>query len=159
MADQDATTEAQATPPAAPETKTPNDAAQQTQRMFTQDEFDKKLGARLAAEREKFADYDDLKTKAEAHDTITAERDALKAELDAAKAEGLRQRIASEHGIPVELLNGSDEESLTASAQALAAFAESKQGPVGPVVKSVGTGDPAPSRDEAAAAFLASPRG
>ena len=159
MADQDAATEAKATAPEAPEVKTPNDAAEQSQRTFTQAEFDKKLGARLHEEREKYADYDDLKAKAEAHDTLAAEHEAMKAELDAAKEAGLRQRIATEHGVPVELLTGSDEDTLQASAAALAAFAESKQSSVGPVVKSVGSSDPAPSRDEAAAAFLASPRG
>lgn len=55
----------------------------------SQDELNRIIGERLAREREKFADYADLKAKAEAHDAAleAAKTDAEKA-IDAARKEG-----------------------------------------------------------------------
>lgn len=55
----------------------------------SQEEFDRRLSARLNREREKFADYDDLKAKAEAHDKAVedAKTESQKA-IDAARKEG-----------------------------------------------------------------------
>lgn len=162
MSDQEAT-EAKAAAPAAPadsERKaTPNDAAEQSERMFTQTEFDKKMGARLAEEREKFADYDELKARAEAADSAIAERDELQAKVEKAEAENLRARVAADAGVPANLLTGTTEKELTESAQALAEFAESSRGPSGPVVKSVGSDESEASRDDLARAFLGNPQG
>lgn len=47
-----------------------------------QDEFDRMVGARLARERQKFADYDDLKAKASKFDEVDA---ASKSELQKAQ--------------------------------------------------------------------------
>lgn len=55
----------------------------------SQADLDRIVGERLARERAKYADYDDLKTKAEAHDAAleAAKSDADKA-VDAARTEG-----------------------------------------------------------------------
>lgn len=55
----------------------------------SQADLDRIVGDRLARERAKYADYDDLKTKAEAHDAAleAAKSDADKA-VDAARTEG-----------------------------------------------------------------------
>lgn len=57
--------------------------------ITSQDDFDRRLSERLQRERGKFADYADLKKKAEAHDKAleAAKSDADKA-IDAARKEG-----------------------------------------------------------------------
>jgi len=65
-------------------------------RTFTQEELEAQLGARLAREREKFADYEALKEKAAKLDEIEEEQ---KSELEkllerAEKAEAERDRLA-----------------------------------------------------------------
>ena len=102
--------------------------------ITSQEEFDSALSKRLERERAKFADYDELKTKAgqldalsEASQTETekATKRASKAETerDDARAEAMRLRIAVEHGISLEdadlFLTGKDEESLRAQAKRL----------------------------------------
>lgn len=64
-------------------------AADQFSPITSQEDFDRRLSDRLARERGKFADYDDLKKKAEAHDAAleAAKTDAEKA-VDAARKEG-----------------------------------------------------------------------
>jgi len=73
-------------------------------KTFTQAELDKIVSERLAREKAKFADHDDLKKKAARLDEIEAanktelekaqaERDAAKSERDAAKAEAKATRI------------------------------------------------------------------
>lgn len=137
----------------------PADVAEKVQRTFTQEDFDKALGKRLANERAKFADYDELKAKAEAADAAAAEVAELRERLASTEAEALKARIATENGVPVALLHGDTEDELKASAEALAAFAETRRGQVGPVVQSVGSDNNAATRDEFAQAFLANPRG
>ena len=141
-----------------PEVPTPAEVAEKSARTFTQDEFDKKLGARLVEERAKFADYDDLKAKAESADAYASELEELRSRLAAAEAESVKARVAAESGVPVELLHGSTEDELRATAEALAAFADSRKR-VGPVVQSVGSDTGELSRDDIARAFLANPRG
>ena len=52
---------------------------QQEPRTFTQAEVNSIVADRLTRERAKYADYDDLKTKAQQFDTTKAELDALNA--------------------------------------------------------------------------------
>ena len=51
--------------------------AQQENRTFNQDEVNAIVADRLTRERAKYADYDDLKAKAQQFDTTKAELDAL----------------------------------------------------------------------------------
>lgn len=109
----------------------PDDSA--SPRSFSQDE----LNAILAEDRRKnaarFADYDELRTKAKAFDDAeeaskselqklqdqlaAAQRDAQTATLGA-----LRANVAQSKGVPADLLSGSSEEDLIASADRLIAF-------------------------------------
>lgn len=100
----------------------------------SQDELNEALKERLARERSKFADYDDLKAKASKFDELEAANKSeiekandakTQAEQRAAKAEAdaLRWKVAAKHGISDEdaelFLTGTDEETLTKQAQRL----------------------------------------
>lgn len=121
--------------------------------ITTQEEFDAAIKARLSREKEKYADYDQLKSLVEdlkkenvdLKSTIEANRQS-KADADKQLEEmqnqisnyetaSLRTRIALQHGLPYDLadrLQGTDEESFKADAERLAGFMKSNQ-PVAPV--------------------------
>lgn len=116
----------------APETT----GAVDTPKVFRQEDLDRIIEARLARERQKYADYEDLKRKAEAFDRLQREQmseaERLRAELEEERAlrakverEALVHRIAAEKGVPAHLLVGNTEDELTASADALIEFRES----------------------------------
>lgn len=94
---------------------------QQEPRTFTQAEVNSIVADRLTRERAKYADYDDLKTKAQQFDTTKAELDALNA---ANTQRDMRARVAASTGVPVELLTADTEEACTAQAQAALKFAK-----------------------------------
>lgn len=125
--------------PATPEggnTSGETPAADEFKSITSQEEFEQRLGKRLERERGKFADYDDLKTKAakldeiEAANQTEAEKQAkrladLEAELSTTRRDSLRIKIASANGITdaedIDLfLTGTDEETLTKQAKRLA---------------------------------------
>lgn len=108
------------------------------EKTFTQGEMDAIIGERLAREREKYADYDDMKAKAakfdEAEDAQKTElqkaqekASSLEKELNEMKAAKkiteIRNKVAKETGVPAELLNGNDEETCKAQADAIKKFA------------------------------------
>ena len=108
--------------------------------ITSQEELDKLIGARINTVKSKFADYDDLKAKAakfdEAEEANKSElqkaQDAARAAEDrASRAEqtALRARIAAEMNVPVEVLSGTDEESVKASAQKVLDWANSNKKP------------------------------
>lgn len=94
--------------------------------QFTQDDVDKLVAKARGEEKrkasERFADYDDLKTKSK---TVEQQLADLQTQLSASNARALRSDIATAHGISAEdrdlFLTGTDEESLTRQAKALAA--------------------------------------
>lgn len=105
----------------------------------TQEDLDRIIEQRLARERAKFADYEDLKAKAEAHDAYVEsqktddqrraeELEALRAENARLRVESLRNKVVDavekETGVrvPAALLTGDDEAALTAAAKALVEF-------------------------------------
>lgn len=120
----------------------------------TQEELDRILGARISREREKYADYEDLKLRAkksdeenadllltinnqnqsiQEHEAIIAAKDAEIAErqkiIDSYELNQLKTQIALKHGIPYSLaerLQGADEESLQADAEKLSALMKPK---------------------------------
>lgn len=107
------------------ETVTTAAGEQQEPRTFTQTEMNSIIADRLARERAKYADYDDLKAKAQQADTVQAQLDAL----NAANAQrDMRARVAAATGVPVELLTGDTEEACTAQAKAIKQFAEQDPG-------------------------------
>lgn len=95
---------------------------------FTQADVDRIVADRLKREREatkaKYADYDDLKTKAAGAQTAEERMAELEKEIKATKHEALKRRVQAAHQISDEdadlFLTGADEESLTAQAKRLA---------------------------------------
>lgn len=103
------------------------------EKKLSQADVDRIVQERLARERQKYADYDDLKAKAEAADSsktdlekLTEQIEALKAENEGNKTKALRSEIASAKGVPAALLTGSTQEELEAQADALLKFAEDR---------------------------------
>lgn len=103
------------------------------EKTFTQTDFDRIVGERVAKERQKFADYGDLKAKAQQleeleaaqqsdMDKLTGERDTLRTRADEAAVENLRLRVAVEKGLVgerawiAERLRGNTEEEMSADA-------------------------------------------
>lgn len=108
-------------------------------KTFTQAEVDAIIGDRLKREREKFADYSDLKTKAEEYDKQQAaskselqkeqeKSAALQKEIEAMKKKSTiaeaRAKVAKDTGVPIECLSGEDEDSCKAQAEAILKFAK-----------------------------------
>lgn len=114
--------------------------------ITTQDELDRVIGQRIARERAKFADYDEIRAQlaSAVRDKDTAERELgdlqkayaeLETRLATAERSELRLRVAAEKGVPADLLNGDTEDALVAAADALLAFqrsagASSNHGPI-----------------------------
>lgn len=108
----------------------------------TQEELDRIIGEQLARQKEKFADYDQLRTRVTELET---EKTGLESALAEAKkssdtiaelqskiagyeTSALRTRVALANGLPFDLaerLQGDDEVSLTADAERLASFLKS----------------------------------
>jgi uncharacterized membrane protein YdfJ with MMPL/SSD domain len=122
----------------------------QGEKTFTQSELNAIIADRLSKVTEKYADYDDLKTKAQKYDEAeeaskselqkaTEARDALQAELEGyKKADAIRQvrdKVATEKGLPANLLTAETEEECAAQADAILSFA---QKPDYPTVKDGG---------------------
>lgn len=101
--------------------------------IASQEALDKIVQSRIARERAKFADYDELKAAADKLKTFeeSQKTEAQKAQerLDAAEKRAVelelkadRAEVAAAKGVPVELLNGSTREELEAAADALIKF-------------------------------------
>ena len=117
---------------------------QEESKVFTQDELNAIVGDRLKRERDKYADYDSLREKAQKYEEM---EEANKSELEKAKERAqtleaelnglkkaeslrvLREKVANEAGIPANLLTAEDEESLTAQANAIRDFAKGNSYP------------------------------
>lgn len=120
----------------------------------TQEELDRIIQDRIARERDKFADYDELKTKVtdyetqvatlqkaidesnatiKSHDDTVAE---LNSKIASYETSSLRTRIAIQNGLPLDLaerLVGDDEESIKADAERLASFVTKPKTPSAPL--------------------------
>lgn len=116
--------------------------------ITTQEDLDKVIGARLAREREKFADYDDLKAAA----SKLAEAEARLSQIDAQAAlDKIRNDVAQEVGVPADLLRGSTKDELTAHASALAEALKAR--PSVPVIPTQGATPSVSDADSARRAF------
>ena len=114
----------------------------------TQEELDAVIKARLSREREKYADYEDLKKQLadfEAKELtyqntindlktreteLTSQVDSLNGDLTQTRLQTAKQRIATEYGLPLdfaERLKGDDEDSFKADAEQLAIHFAQKQ--------------------------------
>jgi len=129
---------------------------------FSQADVDaavEKIAAKIRAEERqkvsaKFADYDDLKKKAEGAKTAEERMAELEKEISATKHEALKRRVQAAHGIADEdadlFLTGADEESLIAQAKRLSER-ESQRKKQGNRVPGEGTSPAAKAGDERAA--------
>lgn len=149
------------------------------EKTLTQSEVDRLLGERLAREREKYADYDDLKAAAsrlkEIEDAGKSEQQKLAdqlaaaqrqiAERDAALAEAtqasLRATVAADKGVPASSLTGSTKEELEAAADQLIAWRDAAKSatrrttaPTGLKSGASSSGDTSANPKEAAALAL-----
>ena len=116
--------------------------------ITTQEDLDKVIGARLAREREKYADYDDLKAAA----SKLAEAEARLSQIDAQAAlDKIRNDVAQEVGVPADLLRGSTKDELTAHASALAEALKAR--PSVPVIPTQGATPSVSEADSARRAF------
>ncbi len=122
--------------------ETVNQDTQQVQeetRTFTQEELDRIVGERLQRERAKYADFEALKEKASKFDQIeeqskselqkvTERADALQKELDGMKKADairlVRESVAQETGVPVNLLHGETKEECEEMAKAILSYAK-----------------------------------
>ena len=116
----------------ADEVKDVTTPSNEPERTFTQSELNAILGDRLAQERKKYADYDELKGKAAKFDEA---EEASKTELQKAKElnadlqkkldafqkaeteRKLKEKISQETGVPVSVLRGETEEDLRSQAE------------------------------------------
>lgn len=93
------------------------------EQTFTQADVDRIVRERVKREREKFADYDELKAKAGEAQTAEERIAALEWEVASSRLEALRRRVQAAHGIADEdaelFLTGQDEDTLTAQAKRL----------------------------------------
>lgn len=118
---------------------------QEEPRTFTQEEVDKIVGDRLQRERAKYADFEALKEKAAKFDAAeeaqkselqkaTERAEALQKELDILKhadsVRSIRDKVATETGVPASLLNADDEEGCKVQAKAILEFAKPQGYPV-----------------------------
>lgn len=106
---------------------------------FTQADVDRIVQERVARERSKFPDYDELKSKAGETQTLEQRIAEMEARTKAAEAEAARSRVAAEFGISTKkgpngepsdadlFLTGADESTLTAQAQRLAGREEDRK--------------------------------
>lgn len=109
-----------------PAEKAPGESQAET---FTQDQVNQLVGQARQDERRKatskFADYDDLKARAEGAESVEQQLAELRGENARIARDNLAARIAAQHGIPPEdadlFLTGADEQTLQAQAQRLAA--------------------------------------
>lgn len=101
--------------------------------ITSQEDFDRAIQDRIARERKKFADYDDLKVKAdklaeiEAANQTEAEKAAARAEVAEKRAaefeiKAIRAEVAAAKNVPIDLLSGSTKDELEAAADALIQF-------------------------------------
>ena len=121
-----------------------NGSGENQNKTFTQEEVNAIIGERLARQAEKYADYDDLKTKAAECDKQQEESKTelqkaqeksakLQEKVDrmekAGKIRDIRDKVSHDTGVPVELLTGEDEESCSKQAANILKFAKGSKYP------------------------------
>lgn len=122
-------------------------------RTYTQAEIDQMIEDRLHRERKKFADYEEIKAKAEKYDAAeeankselqkaTERAEALQKQVDTfTKAEEVRKirvEVSEATGIPASLLTAETKEACEEQAKAIAEFKANNEPPAYPTVKDGG---------------------
>lgn len=110
-----------------------------TEKTFTQDEVNGIVSERLKRVEAKYEDYDQLKEKAAKLDKIEEENKTelerateraaeLQGELDTLKKanelKAIKEKVASETGVPVNLITGTTEEECMEIAKAISEYAK-----------------------------------
>lgn len=137
-------------------------------KTFTQDEVNSIVGKRVAEERAKFGDYDELKKRAAEFDKLKSGNETelektvkklndLQKKIDGMEREktvsAIRQKVADEKKVPVSLLYGTTEEDCNKQADLILDFSKKS---TYPELKDGGETSPTPSgktRDQFAAWF------
>ena len=95
----------------------------------TQEEFDAAIKDRIERERQKFGDYDEIKTQRDTALTAVAEHEQtitqLKSDIDGLKLDAAKTKIAHEYGLPQEMasrLTGSNDEEIRKDAEGISAL-------------------------------------
>ena len=108
---------------------------EQEGQSFSQDDVNRIVQERLQREREKYSDYDDLKTAAERAQELETEKQTLAEKLAEFEAKEERQKlvstVADDTGVPADALRGDTKEELEAHAEVLKALMKTT-GPVMP---------------------------
>lgn len=114
------------------------------QDSFSQEQVDAIVRDRLAREREKYKDYNSLKSKAAEYDKqqeasktelqkAQEQTEALRKELSGLKEQekirSIRTKVSGETGVPSELLTGDSEEDCKTQAEAILKFAKGSKYP------------------------------
>lgn len=121
---------------------------EKTTRTFTQDEVNKFVTDRLAKERKKYSDYEDLKAKAEqltqlesvksqlteSNNKIVELQNQIEAMNKSNEIRDIKDRVSKETGVPINLLTATTEEACKEQAQAILNFAK----PTYPTIKDGG---------------------
>ena len=113
--------------------ETTQNTPEQADRTFTQAEVDTIIGERLKREREKYADYPDLRTKAGAYDDLvkrhaeaTTEIETLKGKVQemtrAIESRNARDKVSADTGVPANLLTGNTVEECEEQAKRILAW-------------------------------------
>lgn len=138
-----------------PDGGTPEGTPKPQETTFSQADVERIVKERLVQQaKNKFGDYDDLKTKAGNAQTLEQRVADMEAEATTAKAEALRSRVAAEFGVSTKkgpkgepsdadlFLTGADVDTLTVQAQRLAGRVEDrkKQGNFAPKEGTAPTG-------------------
>lgn len=133
------------------------------EKTFTQAELDKIVQERVGRERAKYDGFEDLKAKAEKYDALeeankselqkaqerTAELEAqIKKMTHEKEVQAVRTKVATEKGIPAELLTGETEEACISQADKILTFAQSNGYPAVKDSGEVGKTGKATARDQ-----------
>ena len=121
--------------------------------ITTQEEFDAAIKARLSREKEKYSDYDQLKSRVteleteniglkstieanhQSKEDADKQLEEMQNQIAGYETASLRTRVALQHGLPYDLadrLQGTDEDSFKADAERLAGYIKKSQ-PVAPI--------------------------
>lgn len=110
--------------------------------ITSQDQLNSVLAARLRREREKYADYADLKEKAGAVEELTARAEAAEAKIaeltHANEVRSWRDALATEYGVPADALRGDTKEALEEHAAQLQSLLSTKPAAPRTVIRTEG---------------------
>lgn len=114
----------------------PSQEQSQEHTSFTQDDVNRIVQERLQREREKYADYDDLKTAAERAQELEEQTQELTAKVAEFESKEEHRKlvadVAETAGVPAGVLKGDTKEELEAHADALKEILQNTTGPVIP---------------------------